>query len=85
MLFNSIDFAVFLPVVFILYWFVVNKSVKIQNLFMLAASYFFMLGVIGDFSFQFCLLQLLLIPLVWDSQRKKIRPGESSCFTQVFL
>lgn len=41
MLFNSIDFAIFLPVVFIFYWFVTNKNVKLQNIFIVAASYFF--------------------------------------------
>jgi alginate O-acetyltransferase complex protein AlgI len=41
MLFNSIDFAIFLPIVFILYWFVVNRNLKFQNTLMLAASYFF--------------------------------------------
>jgi D-alanyl-lipoteichoic acid acyltransferase DltB (MBOAT superfamily) len=41
MLFNSIDFALFLPVVFVLYWFVCNKNLKLQNAFIVAASYFF--------------------------------------------
>jgi D-alanyl-lipoteichoic acid acyltransferase DltB (MBOAT superfamily) len=41
MLFNSISFALFLPFVFIFYWLVFNKNVKLQNLFLLAASYFF--------------------------------------------
>lgn len=41
MLFSSIDFALFLPIVFILYWFVTNKSLKLQNFFIVAASYFF--------------------------------------------
>jgi len=41
MLFNSIDFAIFLPVVFILYWFVFNKNLKAQNFFIFASSYFF--------------------------------------------
>jgi D-alanyl-lipoteichoic acid acyltransferase DltB (MBOAT superfamily) len=41
MLFNSVDFAIFLPVVFILYWFVVNKNLKLQNLLIVASSYFF--------------------------------------------
>ncbi|MDR0799276.1 MAG: hypothetical protein LBN18_05925 [Dysgonamonadaceae bacterium] len=40
MLFNSIDFAVFMPIVFCIYW-ALSKNVKIQNLFLLAASYFF--------------------------------------------
>lgn len=41
MLFNSLNFALFLPVVFILYWFVTNKNLKAQNLLLLVASYFF--------------------------------------------
>lgn len=41
MLFNSIDFAVFLPVVFILYWFVTNKNLKLQNFLIVVASYLF--------------------------------------------
>ncbi len=41
MLFNSIDFAIFLPIVFILYWFVANKSLKFQNILLLVSSYFF--------------------------------------------
>ena len=41
MLFNSIDFAVFLPIVFVFYWFVFNKNIKILNLFLVVASYVF--------------------------------------------
>ena len=41
MLFNSINFALFLPVVFILYWFTTGKNVKAQNILLLTASYFF--------------------------------------------
>ncbi|WP_310992277.1 MBOAT family O-acyltransferase [Aequorivita marina] len=41
MLFNSLDFAIFLPIVFILYWFVVNKNLKFQNALLLLASYVF--------------------------------------------
>jgi D-alanyl-lipoteichoic acid acyltransferase DltB (MBOAT superfamily) len=41
MLFNSIDFAVFLPVIFLLYWFVANKNLKSQNLLIVLASYLF--------------------------------------------
>ena len=41
MLFNSIDFAIFLPVVFVLYWFVLNKNIKLQNLLIVVASYVF--------------------------------------------
>ena len=41
MLFNSIEFLLFLPIVFILYWFVFNKNLKIQNLLILVCSYVF--------------------------------------------
>jgi len=41
MLFNSIDFAIFLPIVFLLYWFVTNKNLKLQNLLIVVASYVF--------------------------------------------
>lgn len=41
MLFNSIDFALFLPLVFILYWFVVGRNLKVQNLLIVIASYVF--------------------------------------------
>lgn len=41
MLFNSIDFAIFLPIVFILYWFVFKKNLKHQNILIAVASYVF--------------------------------------------
>lgn len=41
MFFNSINFAIFLPIVFILYWVIANKNLKIQNLLLLISSYFF--------------------------------------------
>ncbi|MDR2814828.1 MAG: MBOAT family protein [Prevotellaceae bacterium] len=41
MLFNSIDFAVFLPIVFALYWFVFQRNLRAQNFFLVAASYIF--------------------------------------------
>lgn len=41
MLFNSIDFAIFLPIVFIIYWFVLAKNIKLQNFFLLICSYVF--------------------------------------------
>lgn len=40
MLFNSLEFAFFLPIVFLLYWFVF-KSIKQQNFLLLISSYFF--------------------------------------------
>ena len=48
MLFNSIEFLLFLPVVFLLYWFVLDKFISkskhqlmLQNAFVVAASYVF--------------------------------------------
>lgn len=41
MLFNSIEFLVFLPIVFLSYWFLFNRSVKLQNLFVVGVSYLF--------------------------------------------
>ncbi len=41
MLFNSIEFAIFLPIVFLLYWFVFNQNLKLQNLFVVVVSYIF--------------------------------------------
>ncbi|UAB83194.1 MBOAT family protein [Zunongwangia sp. SCSIO 43204] len=40
MLFNTIDFAIFLPIVFCIYWFLA-KNLKVQNLFITVASYVF--------------------------------------------
>ncbi|NJM80313.1 MAG: MBOAT family protein, partial [Flavobacterium sp.] len=41
MLFNSVDFAYFLPVVFLLYWFVTQNNLKLQNALLVVVSYFF--------------------------------------------
>jgi alginate O-acetyltransferase complex protein AlgI len=41
MLFNSLHFAIFLPIVFILFWFVLNKNLKLQNLLIVVSSYVF--------------------------------------------
>jgi D-alanyl-lipoteichoic acid acyltransferase DltB (MBOAT superfamily) len=41
LLFNSFEFLLFLPIVFLLYWFVFQKNLKVQNAFLLLASYVF--------------------------------------------
>ena len=41
MLFNSFEYLVFLPIVFLLYWFILRKHLKKQNLLLLIASYVF--------------------------------------------
>lgn len=39
--FNSIEFALFLPIVFIIYWYGLRNKLKSQNAFLLLASYLF--------------------------------------------
>ena len=41
MLFNSLEFLIFFPIVFVLYWFVFQKNKVSRNIFILAVSYFF--------------------------------------------
>lgn len=54
MLFNSIEFALFLPLVFVIYWFITPKNLKIQNALLLVASYYFY--ACWDFRFLFLLI-----------------------------
>ncbi len=54
MLFNSTNFALFLPAVFLLYWFVFSKTHKSQNLLLLVSSYFFY--ACWDYRFLFLLV-----------------------------
>ena len=60
MLFNSLEFLLFLPIVFCLYWFVFNKSLRLQNILLLGASYFFY----GWWSYKF--LGLLFLSTLLD-------------------
>jgi alginate O-acetyltransferase complex protein AlgI len=41
MLFNSLEFALFLPVVFFIYWFAFRDNLRLQNLWIVMASYVF--------------------------------------------
>lgn len=41
MLFNSLQFILFFPIVFALYWWLNKKSLKWQNILLLVASYYF--------------------------------------------
>jgi len=54
MLFNSASFAIFLPIVFILYWFTTKGITKFQNLLLLIASLFFY--ACWDYRFLFLLI-----------------------------
>lgn len=54
MIFTSIEFAIFLPAVFLLYWFATKENFKLQNIFLLVSSYFFY--ACWDWRFMFLLL-----------------------------
>ncbi|MEZ4896468.1 MAG: MBOAT family O-acyltransferase [Saprospiraceae bacterium] len=41
MLFNSVDFGLFFPVVFVIYWLLANRELKSRNAFLLVVSYIF--------------------------------------------
>jgi len=76
MLFNSIPFLVFFSAFFLFYWFVFQRSLKIQNLFLLAGSYFFYAW--WDWRFLFLLagnslLSYFLGILIYESQCPKRR------------
>lgn len=53
MLFNSLDFVIFLPIVFVLYW-AMNKNFRAQNFLLIVASYFFY--ACWDYRFLFLLM-----------------------------
>lgn len=54
MTFNTLQFALFLPLVFCIYWAIGQGRWKVQNIFLLAASYFFY----GWWDYRFCALLL---------------------------
>jgi alginate O-acetyltransferase complex protein AlgI len=54
MFFNSIQFAIFLPIVFILYWFATKGNLRLQNILLLVSSYFFY--ACWDWRFMFLLI-----------------------------
>ncbi|WKN42333.1 MBOAT family O-acyltransferase [Tunicatimonas pelagia] len=41
MFFNTLDFALFLPIVFAIYWWVLGNRLRAQNVFLIVASYVF--------------------------------------------
>jgi alginate O-acetyltransferase complex protein AlgI len=54
MFFNSLNFAIFLPIVFFLYWFVAKGNIRKQNILLLVSSYFFY--ACWDYRFLFLLI-----------------------------
>jgi alginate O-acetyltransferase complex protein AlgI len=80
MLFNSINFAIFLPIVFILYWFVANKNLKLQNILLLVSSYFFY--ACWDWRFMFLLIFSTLLDYFTGLKmaESKTAPGKKFWF-----
>lgn len=86
MLFNSLDFALFLPIVFLLYWFATKGNYKIQNILLLIASCFFY--AFWDWRFLFLLaVSILLIyyPAKWMTAAASIRKKRLWLWTGVVI
>lgn len=60
MIFNSLDFAIFLPIVFTLYWLLRKKNLKLQNALIVISSYVFY----GWWDYRF--LSLILFSTIID-------------------
>ena len=75
MLFNSIDFAVFLPLVFTIYWLIPKAEIRLQNSLLLVASYIFY----GWWDWRFLLLILIsssvdfFVGLAMRKQQEKLK------------
>ncbi|MGC1472574.1 MAG: MBOAT family O-acyltransferase [Psychroserpens sp.] len=72
MLFNSIDFALFLPIIFVLYWFVAKRSLKLQNALIVIASYVFYAW--WDYRF----LSLIVLSTLVDYTVARLIGGETN-------
>ena len=80
MLFNSLDFAIFLPIVFAVYWFVTNHNLKLQNALIVAASYVFY----GWWDWRFLSL-IIFSTLVDYSIGKRLKNEEKQSTRKVLL
>ena len=76
MFFNSLHFAVFLPVIFILYWFVFNKNKSWQNALLIIASYYFY--ACWDWRFLFLLVFSTLLDYFSGIQIEKSKSVKES-------
>jgi alginate O-acetyltransferase complex protein AlgI len=80
MLFNSFDFAIFLPIVFFLYWFICKKNLKLQNALIVCSSYVFY----GWWDWRF--LSLILFSTVVDyTIGQRLRNEEQQTIRKVLL
>ncbi len=80
MLFNSFEFLIFLPTVFILYWFVFKGNIKYQNYLILISSYIFY----GWWDYRFLAL-IFLSTFVDYIIGLKVYQSESGLKRQLFL
>jgi alginate O-acetyltransferase complex protein AlgI len=76
MLFNSLSFAIFLPIVFFLYWFVTKGKLRLQNILLLVSSYFFY--ACWDWRFMFLLIFSTALDFftgikIYEAQEKRIK------------
>ena len=80
MLFNSIDFAIFLPIVFVLYWVCDRQNLKLQNFLIVVASYLFY----GWWDWRF--LSLILFSTIVDyTVGQKLRNEENQLKRKILL
>ena len=79
MLFNSLDFAVFIPIVFLLYWFVTQKYLRLQNILIVVSSYVFY----GWWDWRF--LSLIFFSTLVDFSLGKLLKIEESVFKRKVL
>lgn len=80
MLFKSLEFAVFLPIVFFFYWFVLGKNLKLQNTLIVLSSYFFY----GWWDWKF--LSLIAFSTIVDYfVGQRLRIAESQLKRKVYL
>ena len=91
MLFNSVSFALFLPIVFVPYWFATRGDRKFQNILLLVSSYYFY--ACWDYRFLFLLIFSTLLDYVTgikiyqaeDSLKRKFWLWLSICINLGFL
>jgi D-alanyl-lipoteichoic acid acyltransferase DltB (MBOAT superfamily) len=88
MFFNSIDFAIFLPIFFILYWFLTAKNLKLQNLLIVVASYIFY----GWWDYRFLalivfstLVDYIIGLLIWKDSKKGGKNKFYYLLTSIFV
>ena len=78
MFFNSLSFTLFLPLVFVLYWFVFNKNKSTQNALLILASYYFY--SCWDWRFLFLLVFSTFLDYFTGIQIEKAKSNNSRKF-----